>query len=57
MFYIFYLEEKDHNEYTSIESYVKDEIDKESIRWFPQGRCLKKEDWEMKHKNNYSIKK
>ena len=57
LFYIFYLEEKDHNEYTGIESYVKDEIDKESIAWFPQGRCLKKEDWEMKHKNNYSIKK
>jgi hypothetical protein len=50
-FYMFYLEEKDPNEYSGLESYVKEHVDKESISWFPIGRSLKIEDWEMKHKS------
>ena len=49
-FYMFYLEEKDPNEYSGLESYVKKNIDKESIAWFPIGRSLKIEEWENKHK-------
>ena len=49
-FYLFYLEEKDPNEYSGLESYVKKQIDKESISWFPIGRSLKIEEWENKHK-------
>ena len=48
-FYMFYLEEKDPNEYSGLESYVKKNIDKESIAWFPIGRSLKIEEWENKH--------
>ena len=50
-FYMFYLEEKQHSDYSGLESYVKAEIDKESISWFPIERCLRIEDWESKHKN------
>ena len=49
-FYMFYLEEKDPNEYSGLESYVKKQIDKESISWFPIGRSLKIEEWENTHK-------
>ena len=49
-FYIFYLEEKDPNEYSGLESYVKSLIDKESTGWFPIGRSLKIEEWKSKHK-------
>jgi hypothetical protein len=34
-YFIFYLKEKDPNELTGIESYVKELVDKESIGWFP----------------------
>ena len=51
LFYMFYLEDKDPNEYSGLESYVKAEIDKESISWFPIERCLRIEDWDTKHKN------
>ena len=50
-FYMFYLEEKNHSDYSGIESYVKTEIDKESISWFPIERCLRIEEWDTKHKN------
>ena len=50
-FYMFYLEEKKHSDYSGIESYVKTEIDKESISWFPIERCLRIEEWDTKHKN------
>lgn len=50
MEYIFYLNEKDENEYTGIESYIKELIDKENISWLPIERCMVIEDWEMKHK-------
>jgi len=50
-FYMFYLEEKDLNEYSGVESYVKEHVDKESIIWFPIGRSLKIEDWESRHKS------
>ena len=50
LFYMLYLEEKDPNEYSGFESYVKENIDKESIIWFPIGRSLKIEEWESKHK-------
>ena len=49
-FYIFYLEDKDPNEYSGLESYVKQHIDEESINWFPINRSLKIEEWESKHK-------
>ena len=51
LFYMFYLEEKDPNEYSGLESYVKENIDKESIKWFPMERSLKIEEWESKHKS------
>ena len=51
LFYMLYLEEKDPNEYTGLESYVKENIEKESIKWFPMGRSLKIEEWEKKHKS------
>ena len=41
-----YLEDKDPNEYSGLESYVKENIDKESIIWFPIERSLKIEEWE-----------
>ena len=50
-FYIFYLEDKDPNEYSGLESYVKKDLDKESTRWFPIGRSLKIEEWENKQKS------
>jgi hypothetical protein len=34
-FFIFYLKEKHPSEFTGIESYVKELLDKESISWFP----------------------
>lgn len=45
MFYIAYLLEKDVTEYTGIESYVADKIDKEEISWFPifKALCLKQD--------------
>ena len=52
-FYTFYLEDKDSSEYSGLESYIKNQIDKESIMWFPTGRSLKIEDWEIKHKNTH----
>ena len=54
LFYSFYLEDKDPSEYSGLESYVKEHIDKESILWFPIERALKIEEWEASHKtNNY----
>ena len=52
-FYTFYLEDKDSSEYSGLESYIKNQIDKESISWFPQGRSLKIEEWESKHKGTH----
>ena len=52
-FYTFYLEDKYSSEYSGLESYIKNQIDKESIMWFPTGRSLKIEDWEIKHKNTH----
>ena len=49
-FYTFYLEDKESSEYSGLESYIKDQIDNESISWFPNGRSLKIEEWESKHK-------
>lgn len=49
-FYMFYLEEKDPNEYSGLESYIKEQIDKESIFWLPIERCIMIEEWEAKHK-------
>ena len=48
-FYMFYLEEKEPSEYNGIESYIKSEIDKESILWLPIQRSLIIEEWEAKH--------
>ena len=48
--YTFYLEDKDSSEYSGLESYIKNEIDKESISWFPSGRSLKIEEWKSRHK-------
>ena len=45
------MQKKNHSDYSGIESYVKAEIDKESISWFPIERCLRIEDWDTKHKN------
>lgn len=36
--YVFYLKEKDPNELSGIESYVKAMIDKENIGWLPIGK-------------------
>ena len=44
------MEEKDPNEYSGLESYVKKLIDEESTSWFPIGRSLKIEEWENKIK-------
>jgi hypothetical protein len=52
-FYTFYLEDKDSSEYSGLESYIKNEIDQESISWFPQERSLKIEEWESKHKTSH----
>jgi inositol 1,4,5-triphosphate receptor type 1/inositol 1,4,5-triphosphate receptor type 3 len=52
-FYTFYLEDKDSSEYSGLESYIKNQIDKESITWFPQGKSLKIEEWENKHKGTH----
>jgi len=52
-FYIFYLEDKDSSEYSGLESYIKNEIDQESISWFPHERSLKIEEWESKHKTSH----
>ena len=52
-FYTFYLEDKDSSEYSGLESYIKNQIDKESIQWFPNGRSLKIEEWESKHKSTH----
>ena len=49
-FYTFYLEDKESSEYSGLESYIKEQIDNESISWFPEGRSLKIEEWESKHK-------
>ena len=51
LFYMLYLEDKDPNEYSGLESYVKENVDKESIIWFPIGRSLKIEEWENDHKS------
>ena len=51
LFYMLYLEDKDPNEYSGLESYVKENVDQESIVWFPIGRALKIEEWEKKHKS------
>ena len=51
LFYMFYLEDKDPSEYSGLESYIKELIDKESITWFPIERCFKIEEWENKRKN------
>ena len=51
LFYMLYLDDKDPNEYSGLESYVKENVDKESIVWFPIGRSLKIEEWENKHKS------
>ena len=49
-FYTFYLEDKESSEYSGLESYIKEQIDNESISWFPAGKSLKIEEWESKHK-------
>ena len=49
-FYTFYLEDKESSEYSGLESYIKDQIDNESISWFPNGKSLKIEEWDNKHK-------
>jgi inositol 1,4,5-triphosphate receptor type 1/inositol 1,4,5-triphosphate receptor type 3 len=51
LFYMLYLEDKDPNEYSGLESYVKENVDIESIDWFPVGRSLKIEEWENRHKS------
>ena len=35
LFYIAYLFEKDSSDYTGIESYVREKVDKQDISWFP----------------------
>ena len=52
-FYTFYLEDKDSSEYSGLESYIKDQIDNESISWFPNKNSLKIEEWKNKHKSNH----
>lgn len=51
LFYMFYLEEKDPNEYSGIESYIKEMLDQESIAWFPIERCIMIEEAENKSKD------
>jgi len=43
LFYIGYLYDKDTTEFTGIESYVADKLEKEEISWFPtyKALCLK----------------
>ena len=50
-FYTFYLEDKESSEYSGLESYIKDQIDNESISWFPKERALKIEEWNSTHVN------
>ena len=35
LFFIAYIKEKEETEYTGIESYVAEQIEKEEIGWFP----------------------
>ena len=51
-FYTFYLEDKASSEYSGLESYIKNQIDKESISWFPNGK-LKVEEWKSKLKSSH----
>ena len=52
-FYTFYLEDKDSSEYSGLESYIKNQINKESISWFPIEKSLKIEEWDNKHKGTH----
>ena len=52
-FYTFYLEDKESSEYSGLESYIKEQIDNESISWFPKERSLKIEEWINKHKSTH----
>ena len=51
--YTFYLEDKESSEYSGLESYIKEQIDNESISWFPKERALKIEEWNSTHKNTH----
>ena len=44
MFYVAYIKNKSPTEYTGIESYVAEKIEKEDISWFPinSALCIKK---------------
>jgi len=41
LYYIAYLKDKTPTEYTGIESYVADKLDKKEITWFPTNRLGK----------------
>ena len=41
--FLFYLNEKDYDELTGLESFTLDMIRNESIDWFPMQRCIKME--------------
>lgn len=41
LYYIAYLKDKTQTEYTGIESYVADKLDKKEITWFPTNRYAK----------------
>lgn len=52
LFYIAYVREKEPTEYTGIESYVADQLERNEIQWFPYYRalCLKDDSAEMENK-------
>lgn len=52
LFYIAYIREKEPTEYTGIESYVADQLDRNEIQWFPYYRalCLKDDSAEIESK-------
>ncbi|EGR27925.1 MIR domain protein [Ichthyophthirius multifiliis] len=53
LYYISYISDKKTTEYTGIESYVYNKLQKEEITWFPSGRalCMNKNDDEKSEKD------
>jgi len=52
LFYIAYVREKESTEYTGIESYVADQLERNEIQWFPHYRalCIKDDSNEIESK-------
>lgn len=40
LFYMAYIKDKDETEFTGIESYVAERLEKDEISWFPTGKSI-----------------